>query len=220
MHPVTRCLLAGATLAAGLVPTLALAAPKAMLEKSATYALDSTIRSFRVPTQDSAGNIKYYDIMVTLTINAQGQPTGATLTSSQSPNPPTSGVIVPGTYRTPSGATCTVTNINLSNGRIQSFFTCANGSTQFQMSLATGSVANGHPFLRELLAAGIDKLSDVNTYTWGLTSNGNSGSIGNCNYFSQGYPVGAKTNGNQLILSAFNYISPADFICSATFVKQ
>ena len=145
MHPVTRCLLAGATLAAGLVPTLALAAPKAMLEKSATYALDSTIRSFRVPTQDSAGNIKYYDVTITLTIDSNGKPTAAVVSSNPSLSV-VQGVIQPGTYRAANGATCTVTNITLNNGRIQSFFRCTNGANLFELSVATGAVSAGHPF--------------------------------------------------------------------------
>lgn len=218
MHPVTRCLLAGATLAAGLVPTLALAAPKAMLEKSATYALDSTIRSFRVPTQDATGKINYYDVTITLTVDAKGKPTVATVTSSLSQNP-TSGVIVPGTYRATNGATCTVTNITLTNGRIQSFFACLNDANAFQLSVATGGVTAGHPFLPNLVAAGIDKRTDVNTFTWGRMTNGNPGFIGTCNGFSGAGIIGAKTNGNLLELSTFQS-STGTFLCSATFSKQ
>jgi hypothetical protein len=108
--------------------------------------------------------------------------------------------------------------MTLTNGRIQSFFSgLDNGDSTLphQLSVATGPVSAGHPFLDALLAAGINVRPDVNTYTWGLLTNGNF-SVGTCGGYGPGYQIGAKTNGNQLILSVFN----GQFRCSATFTKQ
>lgn len=205
-----------------LIPSVVLGQPnpRIMLEKSQSYALDNKVRAFRVPVTNSAGVVKYYDVTVTLGVNTAGvvSPT-ATVLATPSPNVPT-GVVVPGTYRATDGTTCVVTNFTLTNGRIQSFFSCLdNGvaTAPHQLSVATGPISAGHPYLTQLVAAGIHTHPDVNTYTWGLTTNGTF-YVGTCRGFS-GYPVGAKTNGSQLILSIFYYVAPGNFMCSATFTK-
>ena len=85
-------------LVAAIAPALAMAAPNTLLEKSATYALDNQYRSYRVPTPDSTGKIKYYDVTVKLTVG----PTGiiapsAIVTATLSPNI-ASMIIAPGSY--------------------------------------------------------------------------------------------------------------------------
>ncbi|NOT55024.1 MAG: hypothetical protein HOP18_10495 [Deltaproteobacteria bacterium] len=206
-----------------LIPSVALgqANPRIMLEKSQSHALDNKVRAFRVPVTNSTGVVTYYDVTVTLGVGTTGvvSPTAAvTATRSLSV---TTGVIPPGTYVATDGTRCVVTNFTLTNGRIQSFFSCNDngaGGAPHQLSIATGLVSAGHPFLTDLIEAGIHVRPDVNTYTWGLTTNG-ALNIGTCNGFSTGYPIGAKTNGNQLILSLFYQSAPSGFYCSATFTK-
>ncbi len=204
-------------LAATLLPAAAPAAtPAAMLEKSMSYAIGNEIKAFRVPIRNSAGTIKYYDVTVDLTVNNDGTLNPlADVTAALSPSV-TTGVIAPGTYKATGTETCSVTNMTLTNGRIQSFFTCNGGYGAYEISTATGGITAGHPYLAGLQANGIDKLPDASTYTWGTTTNGPF-RVGSCGYYGTGV-VGAKTNGKQLILSLFG--SNASFQCSATFTKN
>jgi hypothetical protein len=202
------------------IPSVALgqANPRIMLEKSASYELDNKVRAFRVPVTNSAGVVTYFDITVTLGVSTTGvvSPTAAVIATKSLEV--TTRVIPPGTYVATDGTRCVVTNFTLTNGRIQSFFSCNDGGRLHQLSLATGLISAGHPYLTQLVAAGIHTHPDVNTYTWGLTTNGTFG-VGTCGNYGDGYPVGAKTNGSQLILSIFNYWAPGAFQCSATFTK-
>lgn len=211
------------TLGAALVPALAVAAPTAQLEKSATYAFGSEVHAFRVPTTDSAGKIKYNDVVIKLTVGQTGViATTAKVTATASLNPPTSVSLVPGSYKASDGTTCTVTNVVLTDARIQSNLTCLTPtSTNWEFSVVTGPVAAGHPYLSDLVAAGIDKRTDVNTQVWGLVTGGSGyAKVGNCGYFSAGYIIGAKTNGSQIIISSLFYSNPAQFRCGGTLVKQ
>jgi len=200
---------------------LAIAAPGAQLEKSATYVFGKEVRSFRVPTTDSTGKIKYFDIVIKLSVGSTGTiASTATVTATASPAPPATQVIVPGTYKASDNTVCTVTNFTLTSGRVQSHFDCTTPTSyRWEMELATGPIGTGHPYLAQLVAAGVDKLSDAATYTWGVMTTGN-GRVSSCEYFNEGYVVGAKSNGQQIILSAFNYNSPARFMCGGTLVKQ
>lgn len=193
--------------------------PMAMLEKSQTYALNSQVKSFQVPTVDSLGKIHYYDITVTLTVNTDGtvSPT-ANVVAALSPAITTK-VLVPGNYKSVDGLTiCKVTNMTLTNGRIQSFLTCTySTNTISTLSVATGYVTAGHPYLTELVSAGVNVRSDVNTQTWGMLTNGLF-RAGGCSYYP-GYPVSAKTDGSTLVLSVFSSSSPSAFFCSDTFSK-
>ena len=152
-------------LVSALAPTLALAAPGTMLEKSATYAFGSEVHAFRVPTTDSAGKIKYNDVVIKLTVGATGViATSAKVTATASVNPATSVNLVPGSYKASDGTACTVTNVTLTDARIQSNVTCLTPtSNNWEFSVVTGPVAAGHPYLSNLVAAGIDQRSDVNT---------------------------------------------------------
>ena len=196
------------------------ATPSIMLEKSQSYALDNYVRAFQVPTMDSNGNIHYYDVTITLGVDTNGKPNPVANVSASLSPVVTTGVIVPGTYKATDGATCKVINMTLTNGRIQSFFTCTRkDKVLFELSVATGPITAGHPYLNQLVTAGIDKHPDVGTYTWGFTTSGVL-RVGTCGNFGMGWPVGAKTNGSQLILSMFNNYSPGLFFCSGTFTKQ
>ncbi len=195
------------------------ATPSIMLEKSQSYALDNYVRAFRVPTTNSNGTIQYYDVTITLGVGTDGKPNPVANVSASLSPVVTTGVIVPGTYKATDGATCKVTNMTLTNGRIQSFFTCTQkNAVAFELSVATGPVTAGHPYLTQLVTAGIDKRPDVGTYTWGLTTNGTF-SVGTCGNFGIRWPVGAKTNGSQLILSIF-YGNNGSLSCGGTFTKQ
>jgi hypothetical protein len=196
--------------------------PRIMLEKSQSYALDNKVRAFRVPVTNSAGVVTYYDVTVTLGVSTTGVviPT-ATVTATRSPSV-TTGVVPPGTYRAADGTTCRVTNLTLTNGRIQSFFSCFEdglASQPFELSVANGPISTGHPYLTQLVKAGIHTHPDVNTYTWGLVTNGGARKVVNCGYLYTGRPVGIKTNGSQLIVSLFTQSAPGTFLCSATFTK-
>jgi hypothetical protein len=210
----------------GLLPIVSQAAvPAAMLEKSATYALNNKVHAFRLPTTDSNGVLRYYDVDVQLNVNANGTITTATITKSVSS--PTVGTVnvVPGTYlETGTTDKCTVTNITLPNGRIQSFFKCNNGTALFEISVATGTISAGHPFQTELTGQGVNLKSDVNTYSWGFITNG-ALNLGTCGAYSAStaYPIGVKTNGNQLIVSVFRFgtaIKAPAFQCSNALTKQ
>ena len=214
--------LAYGAIAGALFPTLAIAAPGAQLEKSATYVFGNEVRSFRVPTTDSTGKIKYFDIVIKLSVGSAGTiASTATVTATASPAPPVTQVIVPGTYKASDNTVCIVTNFTLTSGRVQSHFNCTTPpSSRWEMELATGPIGTGHPSLSKLIRAGIDKLGDAATYTWGEVTTG-PGRIAACNdAFGGGRPIGAKSNGNQIILSAFNYDAPANIACGGTLVKQ
>lgn len=194
--------------------------PRVMLEKSQSYALDNYVRAFRTPIMDKSGNIEYWDVTITLTVKSDNKlkPT-AKVTATKSPEI-IDGALVPGTYVAPDGATCKVTRITLSNGRIQSFVSCKDRSDQeFSVSVATGTLTDGHPFLKELITNKIDQRSDAEAFTWGLlTSAPYTFDIGSCHPVSlEGEPSAAHTDGNVLILSFFNNDS---FICSGTLNKQ
>ncbi len=190
-------------LASGLAPAMAMAAPATQLEKSATYAFGNEVHAFRVPTTDSAGKIKYNDVVIKLTVGATGViATSATVTATASVNPPTSVSLVPGSYKASDGTTCTVTNLTLTDARVQSNLTCLTPTSfNWEFSVVTGPVAAGHPYLSDLVAGGVDKRSDVNTQIWGLSDRWiNSAKIGACIFLTKNI-IGAKTNGTQIIVS-------------------
>jgi hypothetical protein len=205
-----------------LIPLAAEAAtPTAVLQNSSLYAVKKNIFANRVPTLDSNGKVQYFDLKVKTFINPDGTfDTIAEVIASPSPVVKT-GVIRPGTYQSLNGlTTCTVTNMTLTSGRIQSFLNCDfNSGGFFNLSVATGLVSDGHPFQTELVNGGIDQKPDADTYTWGLATDSDSTKrVGNCN-FPLRYIVGAKTNGNQLVLSHFVF-NTGVFSCSGTLIRQ
>ncbi|MDD5266513.1 MAG: hypothetical protein PHO08_05210 [Methylococcales bacterium] len=215
------------TLLSALVPVIAQAAvPRAMLEKSATYALNDSVHAFRVPTVDNLGKIKFYDVIIDLTVNTNGtiSPT-ANVSSNPSPSV-TTGVIAPGTYQEAGGTdTCKVVNMTLTNGRIQSFFTCTNAASVFEFSVATGPITAGHPYLDELKLKKVNLRTDVATQTWGIVTNGRL-YLGLCNnedngfYFEPGTAIGAKTNGSQIVISVISNNHSPNSACGNTLTKK
>ncbi|MFZ1426537.1 MAG: hypothetical protein WAS21_07190 [Geminicoccaceae bacterium] len=220
-YAFSRLLVPISVAVATLVPGAASAQQKAMLEKSASYALDNNFRAFVVPIQDNLGNVKYYDVTVALTISPSGvvSPT-AKVTATASPLV-TSMVIPPGTYKASDGTLCTVANITTATGRIQSNFSCALSAVRVEFAVATGPVSAGHPFLTPLIAAKIDKLPEVGSKIWGVTLTNTSGAkIAGCGAFSTNpmTEIGAVTNGNIISLSLYSN-NPA-FKCGFNLTKQ
>lgn len=211
--------LATLTLLSALVPAISLAAPRALLEKGQTFALDNEIRGFQIPTIDSFGKIKYYDMTVTLTVNDDGTVSPiADVVTSISPTVNTR-ALIPGTYKSIDGRTvCKITNITLTNGRIQSFVNCRGSSTLSELSFASGAVTAEHPNYPDLVAAGVNKRTDVNTQTWGIVTNG-SFRVGSCYYATTKQPIGIKTNGKTLVFSVYSKTAPSTFQCSGIFNK-
>ncbi|WP_394753622.1 hypothetical protein [Crenothrix sp.] len=213
------------TLLSTFIPATGSSTPRVMLEKAQTYALDNQVKGFQVPTIDNTGKIKYYDISIKLTVKNDGSFNPLPSFTAKPSISISTRSILPGTYKEVGGDVCKVTNIMLSNGRVQSFFTCPS----FEFSLATGPITVDHPDFAALTAAEIQKKPDVTTQTWGAITNGHF-DLTTCSPYSGtgfldvGGPIGAKTDGKTLVLSA--YSSPAfannsgSFICSATFIKQ
>jgi hypothetical protein len=214
------CIILASTLAALTAPSIASAQQKVLLERSASYALDNKFRAFTVPVLDNQNRVKYYDVTVTLTVNAQGVlGTTAQVAAITSPIV-TSMVITPGTYRASDGTTCIVTNINTATSRIQSTFACARTGTTVEFAVATGPVAAGHPFLAKLTDVGINNLVDVNSKTWGVIFNPVTvaTSITACNSISASSVVGAITDGRIVQLSVYN--GSAAYKCGFQLIKQ
>lgn len=226
LHPasysLTRLLLPVGVALASLAPAAASAQQKAMLEKSASYALDNSFRAFVVPVQDNLGKIKYYDVTVALTISPSGVVSStAKVTATLSPIV-TSMVVPPGSYKASDGTLCTVSNITTATGRIQSTFSCVLNATQVEFAVATGTVSAGHPFVTPLLKAGIDKLPEVSSMIWGVVLNSSSSSakIAGCGniYINPAHEIGAVTNGKIVSLSL--YYSNSAYLCGFSLTKQ
>ncbi|MEQ1559742.1 MAG: hypothetical protein ABL933_12490 [Methyloglobulus sp.] len=208
-------------LSAVLLPLVGQAAtPSIMLEKSASYALKNSVYAFTVPTTDSTGKVKYFDVIIDLNVNAAGIISPTANVTATPFVPVATRVLVPGKYQV-SGSTdtCDVSNLTLTNGRIQSIFKCTHGTAVNGLSVVNGTISAGHPFLAELLAKKVNLQSDVATQTWGLTD-GTTFAIGSCAYYYAGYAVGAKTNGNQIILSTYSTgVAPHTYRCGNTLTK-
>ena len=214
-----------ALLALGAVLVLlpgAASAQKAMLEKSPTYAIDNVYHSYRVPVQDKTNKIKYYDLTVTLTVGTTGVVSStAKVVATASPTVTTL-VVPPGTYKASDGTVCTVTNINLVGGRVESTFSCALNTTKTDFAVATGTVSSGHPYLSTLLARKVDQLPEVATKAWGVVKSNVPNRIASCGSFSTGSynsSIGLTTNGSIVSVALYNG-SPTSYNCGITLTKQ
>jgi hypothetical protein len=198
----------------GLTTGVSQAVERAMLEKSASYALNNSVHAFRVPVADSLNKIKFYDVQIDLLVNPDGTISpSANVVSALSPNVGTIN-IVPGTYQESNGTDkCKVTNLKLTNGRTTSVFTCNNAATVFEFSVASGLISSGHPFLAPLTTAKVNTRTDAATQNWGMLSTGTF-NIGVCvNGETAVKPIGAITNGNQIVLTL---LSPSSTVSSCT----
>lgn len=201
-----------------LTPSITLAEPTVMLEKSQAYILDNQLRAFQVPTEDSSGKVQYFDITVTLSVNDDGTLNPVADVAADPSRTIETRALVPGAYKSVDGGTvCKFTNITLTNGRIQSFVTCSWTGTKSELSFASGNISAEHPNYAELNASRVNKRTDVRTQTWGIVTNGDF-KVGTCGRFDTGQPIGIKTDGNNLIMSVYNTKNAA-FLCSGIFTK-
>lgn len=186
--------------------------PRMYLERSTVLSFDRQFRAYRVPTVDANGAVRYLDITVTLTAGTNGIPAStATVTAVASPNV-ASNAIVPGTYKylpvtTTNVDSCVVTNTALVGGRTQSFFNCLDNGRAFEMSVATGPISVGHPFLTELQNAGAHTRTDAANYFWGkVTASDSNRYLGSCSFYTRDI-VGIKQINNQIIVYNFGSYS-------------
>lgn len=125
--------------------------------------------------------------------------------NAQSPPPVSIFALTPGTYWSPKGATCTVQNLALSSGRVQSQMTCRTDSKEEEpvtISIGNGTISTGHPYETQLKRKGIDKRSDVGNYSWGVVMNaGGRVWLGGCGPFDLGNAVGIQQFGDQILVS-------------------
>lgn len=196
--------------------------PRIYLERSTVFALGNQFRAFRVPTVDANGAVRYLDVTVTLTPGANGIPAATAAVSSVLSPTVVSNAIVPGIYRyipTSFNDSCTVTNVALTAGRTQSFFACLDNGIPFEMSVATGSISAGHPFLTELQAASAHTRSDAANYFWGkVTSENTTKTLGVCGFY-RGHIIGVKQVSNQIIVYEFG-TNAAAVDCSVALTRQ
>ncbi|MBK8182717.1 MAG: hypothetical protein IPK63_07325 [Candidatus Competibacteraceae bacterium] len=202
--------------------------PRMYLERSTVLSFDRQFRAYRVPTVDANGVVRYLDITVTLTPGATGIPAAtAAVSSVLSPNI-VSNAIVPGTYKyLPVTATnvdsCVVSNVALTGGRSQSFFSCADNGRVMEMSVATGPITAGHPFLTELQYANAHTRSDAANYFWGkVTASDSTRYLGSCGFYYEDI-VGIKQVNNQIIIYNFDNGSNSagnGVDCSVTLLRQ
>lgn len=202
--------------------------PRMYLERSAVLSFDRQFRAYRVPTVDANGAVRYLDITVTLTAGANGIPAStATVTAAASPNV-ASNAIIPGTYKyfpvtTTNVDSCVVTNTALVGGRTQSFFSCLDNGKAFEMSVATGPISVGHPFLTELQYVGAHTRTDAANYFWGkVTASDSNRYLGLCSFYVTDV-VGIKQINNQIIVYNFGRYSndAANGVdCSVTLTRQ
>lgn len=196
------------------------AVERAMLEKSASFALNNSVHAFRVPTVDNLGALKYYDVKIDLLLNPNGTiQTTANVASSPSPNVGTVN-IVPGVYQESNGTDkCTVINMRLPNGRLVSTVKCTDGNVvadNFEFVVASGPISTGHPFLTQLVADKVNLRTDAANYNWGMRSAAVF-SVGVCTHNFKD-PIGAYTNGNQLVLTVVATTNAAT-VCTTTLTK-
>lgn len=200
-----------------LSPFNAEAATTAYAEKAQLQGSGKVIRAYRLPTKDSNGATKYRDVVVTLSVAADGSidPANSTITSTSSPT--VSGTsFVNGTYIDHSGNTCTLTTSTLLAGRQQAAVSCVNSAKTYITSLdwSTGPIA-GHPYELNLNAAKIGDIPGYQNYAWGLAGNTPTYTWG-C--FSTNDIVSARQVGTQLTISSYNLGNTA--ACSITLTKQ
>jgi hypothetical protein len=220
MKLTTVSLAIAAAMAAQVGPAFAQATnPGLRLQYSEITGIEDKVYIFGVPTTDSAGRRRSFDVVIDLTAMSDGTPaTSALVTSRLSPTPPLSPKIVPGAYKSNREGTCTITNFALRSGRTQSQMRClADAGSAFEITLVTGGISAGHPFETQLKAAGINTRPDVTSYIWGLVTLGVVGNFGGCGTMYGGSIIGGQQAGNNLTLSLFN--TAGEFKCSTTLIK-
>lgn len=221
MRLTTLTLAAGALVALHAPISFAQATnPGVRLQYSEITGIDDKVYIFGVPTTDSAGKRKTFDVVIDLTAMGDGTPaTSALVTSTLSPGLASS-KIVPGAYRSVAAGTCRVVNFALRNARVQSQFQCLDDSgNPFEASVVSGTVGPGHPFETQLKRNNIHTRPDVGNMTWGLVTKGGS-QIGACGHgLSLGRIASAQQFGNQIAFSLWYENGTGAFLCSTNLTK-
>ncbi len=216
--------LAFAALAAALIPTLvqaqaarpaaAAASDTAFAERSQVIAAGRNVMLYGLPTTDSTGAFKYYDVTLTMQVNDKGVPTSsAAVVSVKSPTPRTS-LFVEGSYVGSNGETCNLVTSSFA-GRIEVDLRCTAGSYSSSFTWYTGPII-GNPLQTRLVAAGLDQLIDNDQYAWGDMASRNNGAI----WFGCFVPpnlISARQVGGNLSLT--NYVSGNTAICQTELTK-
>lgn len=194
--PVTLAL---ATLIAGAAH--AQSTPAAYVERSQVLPTGNLIHAYRVPTTDTEGKLRYFDVTVELFVNDKGKfASSANVVAVTSPKV-LGNKFIPGTYTSPTGVVCTVNASILSSSRQQGAVSCASGDKPFSASWVTGLI-EGHPFELDLRAAGIDKIEGYADYAWGKIGSTPSTVWFGC--MSTGEVVSAVQSGDQLTLGGYD----------------
>lgn len=193
---------------------LAAEAPQTMfLERAETQASGAQIRSYGVPTTDSTGLVKYWDVTVDLTVGTGGKPVGnATVTAVAQPKVRTNR-LVPGTYTDTWGSGCTLQTTILGDGRQEAAGTCtSNNGYQWNFTVDNGDIP-GHPYELQLLAAGIDKIPGYRDYNWGIDGTIVGGTYyGSCFYTNA--VIAARQVGTQIVITRYGNDNISD--CAGT----
>ena len=116
---------------------------------------------------DKLTSTKYQDFVVAKTgayyavVTGIGNGVGGRYNLSFGATGGSDGAGVPeGSYRAADGTICTVDNVKI-QGRTQSYLGCdrPSGTYHFELSVVSGSVSSGHPYLPQLVNYGVDPFS-------------------------------------------------------------
>jgi hypothetical protein len=199
-------------LAALAAPSLVLAAtPAAFLERAQNQSSAAQYRSFSVPVTGPTGQVKYFDVTVDLTVQADGTlgPT-ANVTSVPSPKKVKTNLFVGGAYKDPLGASCTVDPNWLPTGRQETAVTCTSGAFgTWQATWQNGDI-DGNSNSTQLIAAGIDKIN-WQGFAWGLVLQ-SPGGYDRC-LFTDGI-LGARQDGALIVIGYYG--SANTMLCGMT----
>lgn len=126
------------------------------------------------------------------------------LNSSNLPGPN----FIPGNYQSPDGKwTCTVGASTLSSGRQEGSVSCKHSdatSNNWLTASFTSGPLEGHTFESDLRKAGIDKITGMADYAWGIAgtqSDSSGNAVWNC--FSAGDLISARQSGSQINITNY-----------------
>lgn len=200
--------------AVAFLPALVLAAtPTAFTERSTVIATGEEIHLYGLPTKDSTGKTRYFDVTITLDVNGTtGKPAAAAVVGAvRSPVIKTS-EFVPGSYPGSGGEECTLVPSAFA-GRTEFDLHCVNGGNTLTATWYTGPIA-GHPLEAQLTAAGLDTLPGHEEFAWGRVGFGRYW-FGSCFFDHQLFA--ARQIGTALTLT--NYGNDTAFDCQTTLFK-
>lgn len=203
-----------------LLPSLALADDdsRSFAERAKVYAFDDQVRLYGLPTKDTEGNLKYFDVVMTIKIGPNGKPKRATLSPvpSSTANATT---FFPGTYAG-AGVTC-VLGVTDQSGQQRLDLLCDDDADPTKNPSVTwyAGAFNDNPFLPTLLDRSIDLVPGHEDMAWGLIGNAEGFSdFTDCleGTASTGVTAAAQVGAN-LVLTYFRSDSQAN--CSVALLR-